>query len=136
MPTKDEIMKSLDTDGKKSYNKNEVKAIVSSIKREVSRPSELKKGDVYVTNVGGKKRPVVICRVVGDIVVGIPLSTTEDALNLIPFISRFCGDNFFNKELITSTYEHAMENFSGVFDNDGAINKATKKLKEFYNEVL
>lgn len=136
MPTKKEIFDKLDTDNKATYTTSEVKAIVNSLRRESQKPSSLKKGDVYVSNVGGKKRPVVICKVAGDAVVGIPLSTTEDPLNLIPFNSRFCGENYMTRQIITSTYEHAMENFTGVFDNNTAINKAMRELKEFYNEIL
>ena len=136
MPTKEQIMKDLDDSGKNNYSVKEVKAIVSSLKKEPQKPETLKKGDIYVTNIGGKKRPVVICNVVGDVVVGIPLSTTEDSLNLMQFNSRFCGENFFTKQVVTSTYEHALENFSGVFDNNAALTKAAKLMKEFYNEVL
>lgn len=136
MPSKKQILKEIDDTGSKTFTKSEVKAIVNSLKKEISKPDRLKKGDVYVSSVGGKRRPVVICRVLGDIVIGIPLSTTEDVLNLMPFESRFVGHHFMTKQLITSTYEHAMENFTGVFDNNRAINKAVKELKKFYDEVL
>jgi hypothetical protein len=136
MPSKKEIFNTIDAAGSKHYSGREVKAIVSSLKKEVPKPNTLKKGDIFTTFVGSKSRPVVICRVLGDIVVGIPLSTTEDELTLMPFKSRFLGENYMSKMLITSTYEHAMENFAGVFDNNGVLNKAMKELKIFYNIIL
>jgi hypothetical protein len=136
MPNKKEVLRQLDDSGKPTYTIKEVKAIVNSIRKEIAKPTELKKGDVYVTSIGGKKRPVVVCGIIGNTVIGIPISTTEDGLNAVPFVSRFCGDNYFTKQVITSTYEHAMENFSGIFDNDTAVDKALEYMKKFYKDIL
>jgi len=134
MPIKEDVLKSLDESNKKSYSAKEVKAIVNSVKNEVHKPTELKKGDIYTTILGVKKRPVVICRINGDIVFGIPISSTEDEMNAMKFKSRFCGENYFNMQIVTSTYEHAIENFSGIFDNDDALDEAVKLISDFIVE--
>lgn len=137
MPDKKKVLENVDNSTKTSFSKGEVKFMVNSVSSETSsKPTKLKKGDVYISQVGVKARPIVICRVLGDLVLGIPMSTTEDAMNLCTFDSRFFGSHFFGKQLVTSTYEYAMENFVGVFDNNPALNKAVKLMKEFYNEVL
>lgn len=137
MPVKKEILAHLDANVRPTFSKAEVKCFVNSVSSELgTKPSKLKRGDVYVCGSGGKKRPVVICKVLKGMVLGIPLSTTEDELNLCSFKSRFMGENFFGKQVVVSTYDHAMENFSGVFDNNGALNKAVKLMKQFYSDVL
>ena len=138
MPSKKEIIETVDgTVNKPSYSKQEVKALITSVSNgNMGQPSKLKKGDVYLSSVGAKVRPVVISKVVDDMVIGIPLSTTEDQLNLCGFKSRFMGEHYFSKQVLVSTYDHAMKNFCGVFDNNVDLNKAIKLMKQFYNEVL
>ena len=138
MPTKKSIIFDLTHSPKQSYSPSEVRSLVNSvnmIKEPARPPLRLKKGDVYVSYVGAKKRPVVICKVIGDIVIGVPLSTTENELNLMKSKSRFFGDGYFSKQFVTSTYEFAMENFTGVYDNEKLLRKAIKELKKFYETI-
>tara|TARA_R110000796_G_scaffold90732_1_gene194693 strand:- start:3 stop:419 length:417 start_codon:yes stop_codon:yes gene_type:complete len=138
MPDKKSVLGIIDSGSKTSFSKGEVKCFVNSVSAEnnSAKPTKLKKGDVYITQLGTKSRPVVICKVLGDVVLAIPLSTTENELTLTNSNSRFFGDNFFSKQVIMSTYEYAMEHYAGVFDNNTNLNKAVKMMKQFYNEVL
>lgn len=137
MPNKNQVMSSIGKDtNKPTYSKKEVLGILNTVSYGATKPSRLKKGDVYISPVGVKHRPVVICKVVGDIVLGVPLSTTEDCLTLCDSKSRFFGDHFFAKQVVTAPYTHAMDNFAGVFDNNTSLNKAIKMMKSFYLENL
>lgn len=138
MSSKKEIIKEIDTlVNKPTYSKSEVKCLVNSVSSETAnRPDKLKIGDVFVNLVGGKNRPIVIVKVLEDVVLGVPLSTTEDSLNLVQFKSRFFGNNYFSKQVIITKYELAMEKFTGVFDSPRDLNKAKAMLKQFYIENL
>jgi|TARA_R110000782_G_scaffold80930_1_gene160114 hypothetical protein len=137
MPSKKDILEELSKTTKNQYSKGEVKCFVTAVSSEGERkPSKLKKGDVFKYHIGAKIRPVVICKVVGGLVLAIPLSTTEDNMNLCESKSRFFGDNFFGKQIVTVAYDHAMDNFCGVFDNNTSLNKAVRLMKQFYNETL
>lgn len=122
----------------KSYGKEVVVKMLKALeKRETFRPpSRLKKGDVFTDRVGSKVRPVVIAKVVGDTVTGIPLSTTEDELNLMESSSRFFGDSYFSKGIVVAKYSYAMEYFIGVYDNEKLLRKAIKESKKFLMDNL
>jgi hypothetical protein len=138
MASKKDIIKEIDTlVNKPTYSKSEVKHLITSVSSEsVNKPSTLKIGDVFVNLVGGKNRPIVIVKVLGDVVLGVPLSTTEDCLNLLQFKSRFFGNNYFSKQVVITKYELAMSNFTGVFDSPRDLKKAKEMLKQFYIDNL
>ena len=103
---------------------------------DINKPKYLKKGDVYIAAVGNKRRPVVIAKILDDIVLGIPLSTTKDELNLYKSSSRFFKDGWFSKQLISASEQYAYDNWVGIYDNHKRLNIAVKKLKKLYTNFL
>lgn len=134
MPTKDEIIKGLN---KKLYTATETAHLIRQIQTaRVNPPSKFKKGDVIVVvDSGHKTRPSVIVKVYRDSVMSIPLSTTEDELNLVPYKSRFWGEGWFSKALVTTKKADAETYFKGVFDNNRGLNDAIKAIKELINQI-
>jgi hypothetical protein len=103
---------------------------VTSVTTETKKPKYLKKGDIIKAMGGWKVRPCVVIKVDKDIVYAIPLSTTEDGINLCEANSRFLTENYFSKSIISVTKENALKNFVGVYDNPKNLNEAIKKVKE------
>ena len=103
---------------------------------DINKHKYLKKGDVYTAAVGSKKRPVVIAKILDDIVLGIPLSTTKDELNLYKSSSRFFKDGWFSKQLISASKQYAYDNWVGIYDNHKRLNIAVKELKKLYTNFL
>ncbi len=123
----------------KNYGYNDVKDILESITQigtNKLRPSVLKKGDCFRAFTGKKNRWHVVIKVKQDIVIAIPLSTTEDCINLSSFSSRFFGENFFGTCLTTHCIEEATDNFGGILEDTKGLNNAIKLLKEFVNVNL
>lgn len=134
MASKESVLEGLK---EKGYSFAEVKHIIGTITCvENCAPSEFKKGDVFIQKVGVKSRPVVIIAVEEDIVYGIPLSTTEDELNLCESSSRFFGEGFFSKTLVSASFEYIRGNFAGVYDNPKVVNKAIRELQKIAEKVL
>lgn len=121
----------------KGYSFLEVKHIIGTITCvESCSPDIFRKGDVFIQSVGVKKRPVVIIHVAEEVVYGIPLSTTQDELNLCESKSRFFGEGYFSNQLVSASFEYVKHNFGGVYDNPKAVNIAIKELKKITEKVL
>ena len=156
MPSKEQTIESLKV---KSYSYAEVKHLISHItcieegkdeielmKQEIvkfkedllaeRRPTHLKTGDCYIQPCGTKRRPCVVVKVLEDVVLAIPLSTTEDSLNLYPSNSRFLKSGWFSNQLITTKKEEALREYCGVYDNEKRVRKVIKVMKEFVNNSL
>ena len=123
-----------------TYSLQEVKNIINNIdvKAVVRKPTHLIVGDIYVDNCNGnvlKPRPLVICKVLKDSVMAIPLTTSDTGLSLCESRSRFGRDGWFTKQLICCTKEHAMANFVGVYSNEKLLRKAIKKSCERNEEI-
>lgn len=131
MPTKEEIIEGLKS---KMYSHSEVEEMVQSVSTK-NIPSRFKKGDVVVVASGYKHRPAVVVKVHETTITLIPLSSTEDDLNLTPYKSRFFGEGWFGKYIITLGKEFAFKYFVGVFDNSRDLNKAIKAIKEYVNQI-
>lgn len=95
-----------------------------------SKPSKLKRGDVFICNVGNKNRPVVVISTKNSVVYGITLSTTNDCLNLYDGQSRFFGESFLGKGVVTAHEQFAIDNFIGVYDNPRVLKKAIEEMKK------
>lgn len=133
MPTKEEIIAELRGSKRDIFTTKEIINLVDSVKlRNEIIPTVLKKGDVVIVNYN-KKRPAVVIKVLkekeGCLV--IPLSTTEDELNLCESDSRFLGPGFFSKSVVTLKYEYARTNFICCYDNIKLLNAAIQKLKDY-----
>lgn len=134
MPLKEDIINELD---KTNYTKGEVILLLSSVQSKPQAPKTLKKGDMYIDNIGSKKRPAVIIKVLPDIVISIALSTTEDALNLHPYpADRFRDGGFFSKGFMVATVDHARNNYAGVYEDKKLLNEVIKLAKNFINNSL
>jgi hypothetical protein len=120
----------------KGYNYAEVRHIIGTITSiEKEAPSKLKVGDIFLANVGLKKRPNCIVKVTDCLIYAIPMSTTQDCLNLCNFKSRFFGNGFFANQLVSAPIEYVEENFAGVLDSPRDVRNAVKKLKELVNTL-
>ena len=120
----------------KNYGYNDVKEILESITstgESKTKPKNLKKGDIFRAFTGKKNRYHCVIKVIEDVVIAIPRTTTEDCITLSPFNSRFFGENFFGTCLTTHCIDEAIDNFCGILDDNKSLNIAIRKLKEFIN---
>ncbi len=121
----------------KAYSFSEVKHIIGTITCvENCSPEVLRKGDVYIQRIGEKRRPVVIIHIDEELVYGIPLSTTQDDLNLCESKSRFFGEGYFAKQLVSAPLDYVRHNFGGVYDSPKVLNTAIKELKKTVEKAL
>lgn len=95
-------------------------------------PKELKRGDVINVYHGIKKRPCVILSIKENIVIHIPLTSSENIHNLCESKSRFYGGGYFSNTYGVCKLETALENFIGVYDNDLFLDNAEKQLAIFF----
>jgi hypothetical protein len=134
MPLKEDVINELD---KTNYTKLEVVLLLQSVQSKPLAPKSLKKGDMYIDNIGSKKRPAVIVKVLPDIVISIALSTTEDAINLCPYpADRFREPGFFSKGFMIATIDHARNNYAGQYEDKKLLNEVIKLAKNFINNSL
>ena len=96
--TKKEVLDSFQAN--QSYLGSFIKDKITSIsaKGVSGTPVSLKKGDVYVSYCGTKKRPCVIVKVFKDFVVGIPLTSGENIHSSVPYKCRFFWRGVFRKD--------------------------------------
>ena len=122
----------------KQYGYNDVKEIlesITSVGAVKNRPLKLKKGDVFKAFNVKKNRPHVVIKVTEEIVVAIPMSTTEDCINLSTFNSRFFGENYFGTSLTTHCVEEVKDNFIGILEDTKSLNEAIKLIKKFAEKL-
>jgi len=133
MANKNKVLESLKD---KAYSFAEVKHLIGTI-TEVDKesPTKYKAGDVFLAHVGVKKRPNCIIKVTDCLIFAIPMSTTEDCLNLTTYKSRFFGEGFFSSQLISASIEYVDENFVGVLDSPKDVRTAILKLKELVENI-
>jgi len=136
MPKKEELYAQLEQMSKPSYSKGEVKGFIHSVSNDnIQSPSVFKKGDVILNGVGAKKRPCVVVKVLDELLLAIPLSTTKDAMNICESKSRFFLDGWLSCGVWAITKEYAKDNFAGVFDNNKDLNKAIGIMKEMVSKL-
>ena len=116
-----------------SFIKDKITSI--SAKGVSGTPVSLKKGDVYVSYCGTKKRPCVIVKVFKDFVVGIPLTSGENIHSSVPYKCRFFGEGFLGKTIDIASKEYVKTYFAGVFEDKRAIKEALENIKEFVNKL-
>lgn len=131
MPSKEEVLASIKNE---AHSAATVKHLISGINTIQSHaPTKLRKGDVILSTSSSseKRRPMVIVKVLQETCLVLPLSTTEDSLNLVPSTSRFFKEGFFTKQVLTVKLENAYKNFAGVYDNPRELNKAIREMKRY-----
>lgn len=134
MPTREELIQSLSKD---KYTVSEVKHLIKGVKKDrPNQPTKLKKGDILSLNLFGKCRPVIVVKEIKNYCIVIPMSSTEDSLNIHSFNSRFYGEGYFNMQLLTLKLEHMQDKFIGVLDDNKNLNIAIKKLRQYYNNII
>jgi len=129
-----------------SYSAAEVKRLIESIdvKEKYQAPKYLKVGDIYLNAIGGgvdkfgnlKRRPCVIVSVKEDIVLSIPLTSTENSMCLVESKYRFGRDGFFTKSLIAANKEYALQNFCGIYDSPKRLRKVIREMKQYLNNTI
>lgn len=118
----------------KKYNDNEIKStsefyhLVNTMRDYVKPPLYYAKGDVFSYRMGHKSRPIVLYKIKKDSYIFIPLTTTEDELSVGNYSSRFFGNGFFSKQLITLHFGLLKDNFIGVLNDSKGLNKAYKDI--------
>lgn len=108
---------------------------ISNETRSVNCPVSFKKGDVYVSYCGAKKRPCVVVKILKDVVVGIPLTSGENIHSSVPYNCRFFGEGYLGKTFDIASKEYVLENFTGIFEDKKAIKLAIENIKEFINKL-
>ena len=133
--TKKEVLDSFQAN--QSYLGSFIKDKITSIsaKGVSGTPVSLKKGDVYVSYCGTKKRPCVIVKVFKDFVVGIPLTSGENIHSSVSYKCRFFGEGFLGKTIDIASKEYVKTYFAGVFEDKKAIKEALENIKEFVNKL-
>lgn len=96
----------------------------------------MKEGDVFLSRVGDKKRPLVVLRVLRDIVHAVPLSRTEDKMVLMKCSSEKYSESFFTNSLVTQTREFAEKHRVDRYDNKSDLQIVIKKIKESLIKAL
>lgn len=135
MPTREDVLEQLITNNKEQYSVKEVKHIVSNIKvTNKFLPTKLKKGDV-IRIYTVKVRPAVIIKILNNIIYCVPLSTTKDELNLCESSSRFFPDSYFTKSIDVTTYQYALDNIIGLYDNPKHLNEIIKLLEKEMSNI-
>ena len=129
MPTKQELLESIRLSKKTSYSVAEVNNFITSISTKETKVPYLKKGDVITHMVGTKVRPCVVAKVTLNTCWVVPLSSTEDELNLYESKSRFFGKGHFSKAIVSVKMDFAKSNFIGVYDNPKRLNRALRAIK-------
>jgi hypothetical protein len=133
MPFKSEV---LETITKPTYSQKEVRILVNSVTSSIkSAPEYFKKGDVFYTGVGTKRRPAIVVKVLKDRVFAIPVTHEDGIFSLLTFHSRFLGDGYLTNNIVSANILYVRENFLGVFDNNKALNQGIKLLKEIINSI-
>lgn len=123
-------------DESKTYKAKEVKNLINSVSAEVTKPLNLARGDVFLNNVGRKKRPCVVINIVENLVLAVPLTTTSDDMAFEEYSSRFLGVGCFTKQIISVPFDYALNNYITILDDIGALDAVHQKLKDFYNKYL
>lgn len=133
--TKKEVIDSFQSN--QSYLGSFIKDKINSIsaKGVSGTPTTLKKGDVYVSYCGVKKRPCVVVKILKDVVVGIPLTSGENIHSSVPYKCRFFDEGFLCNTIDIASKEYVLENFTGIFEDKKAIKLAIENIKEFINKL-
>ena len=133
--TKKEVLDSFQAN--QSYLGSFIKDKITSIsaKGVSGTPISIKKGDVYVSYCGAKKRPCVVVKILKDVVVGIPLTSGENIHSSVPYKCRFFGEGFLGKTIDIASKEYVKTYFAGVFEDKKAIKEALENIKEFMNKL-
>ena len=123
----------------KNYTKTEVTHLINSICFKVPPPITFKRGDVIRADTS-KPRPTVIINIIGDLVYTIPLTSTEDSMNLCKSNSRFFNKDgkqmYFSHGILVYKIAYAMDNFLGVYDDNKSLRLAIKELKTKMQIIL
>lgn len=93
-------------------------------------PLRLKKGDVFKYTDHFKSRPCVIYKIIGDLCVCIPLSTTKDEMSIHNYNSRFFGNNYFSKSILFFKKKEVETRILGILDDNKNLNIAYKMIKD------
>lgn len=133
--TKKEVLDSFQAN--QSYLGSFIKDKITSIsaKGVSGTPISIKKGDVYVSYCGTKKRPCVVVKILKDVVVGIPLTSGENIHSSVPYKCRFFNEGFLGKTIDIASKEYVQTYFARVFEDKGAIKEALENIKEFVNKL-
>lgn len=145
------VLRELGLEGKPSVSLKQVHSIINKViivskekpvavvpstepllpKFKVGRPTKIKKGDAFIGHsVNGKQRPFIVYKVLGDMTLVIPLTTTNDAYALIPHNSRFFEEGYLCNHFCTVRTDFIHKRFIGMFDDNRSINKAAKLITE------
>ncbi len=116
-----------------SFIKDKITSI--SAKGVSGTPISIKKGDVYVSYCGAKKRPCVVVKILKDVVVGIPLTSGENIHSSVSYKCRFFNEGFLCNTIDIASKEYVLENFTGIFEDKKAIKLAIENIKEFINKL-
>ena len=119
----------------KTYVGGEITKRIQDAKFEGYKPDKLRKGDVIVLPVGVKTRPCTIIKVLKDIVVALPMTSSENNHNVTPYNSRFFGKGHFSNDMVTCNLDLAKDKFVGILDDKESLNIAISNFKKFVEKL-
>ena len=119
----------------KTYVGGEIIKRIQDAKFEGYKPDKLRKGDVIVLPIGVKTRPCTIIKVLKDIVVALPVTSSENNHNVTPYNSRFFGEGHFSNDIVTCNLDLAKDKFVGILDDKESLNIAISNLKKFVEKL-
>lgn len=123
----------------KNYTKTEVSHLLNSVCFKLPPPKFFRRGDVIRADTT-KPRPAVIIKIVNNLVYAMPLTSTEDEMNLCPSNSRFFykGDKqmYFSHGIMAFKVSYAMDNFLGIYDDNKGLRLAINELKKRMQIIL
>ena len=119
----------------KTYVGGEVIKRIQDAKFEGYKPDKLRKGDVIVLPIGVKTRPCAIIKVLKDMVVALPMTSSENNHSVTPYNSRFFGEGHFSNDMTTCYIDVAKDKFVGILDDKESLNIAISNFKKFVEKL-
>lgn len=138
MSSKQKVIDSLT---KANYSVKEVIGLINSVTPDAISPPYIKKGDCFLDQVGAKRRPCCVIKVIGEVAYAIPLSTTLDSKTLLKGKkSRFSTidnpDCYFSKSLVCASVGYVKDNYVFSYEDLYSLNKAIREMRKLINKVL
>lgn len=124
---------------KMTYTGKNVKTILSDLEEfsSMNVPSKVRRGDVFLSYGGKKKRPCVVIKVLkNDTVMYLGLTSSDNVNCLSEFKSRFFKDGWISNGFSVTSVDYVKENFIGFLDSPRELKIAVDKFKKLIIENL
>lgn len=130
--TKEEQLERIEEN--RTYTGKNVKHLIKDLRFSptIADDFKFKKGDVVlIKDCISKNRPAAVIERRDDVVILIPMTSSEHELTIGSYKSRFFGEGYFTPQLLALQESKAKECFVGVLDDNKGLNQSIQKVKEF-----